>query len=62
VYVQYPDYDFIYHIYHKKLNEKPKIIINPEEHKTYIWRDPKEALKENLIQELDTCIKMFYEI
>lgn len=62
VYVQYPTYEFIYHIYHKKLKEQPQIKINPEEHKEYIWRSPQEALEENLIQELDTCIKIFYNL
>lgn len=62
VYVQYPTYEFIYHIYHKKLEEKPHIRINWEEHKEYIWRTPREALEENLIQELDTCIRMFYKL
>lgn len=60
VFVQYPSYEFIYHIYYKKLEEQPNIKINPEEHKNYIWRNPKKALEENLIQELDNCIKMFY--
>lgn len=62
VYIQYPSYEFIYHIYHKKLEEEPKIKINLEEHKKYIWRSPQMALDENLIQELDNCIKMFYSI
>lgn len=62
LYVQYPTYEFIYHIYYKKIKKNPKIKINPEEHKNFIWRNPHEALKENLIQDLDTCIKMFYKI
>jgi len=61
-YVKYPNYDYIYHIYHKKLEEKPKIIINPEEHKEYVWKTPKEALQENFIQDLDVCIRMFYNL
>jgi len=40
----------------------PDIIINSEEHKKYVWRTPEDALKENLIQDLDACIKMFYKI
>lgn len=60
VYVQFPTYEFVYHIYRKKINEQPYIVINPKEHKEYIWRTPSEALKENLIQELGTCIKIFY--
>jgi 8-oxo-dGTP pyrophosphatase MutT (NUDIX family) len=62
VYVQYPTYDFIYHMYHKKLEYTPSIIINPEEHKKYMWLPPQKALEQNLIQDLDACIKMFYQI
>ena len=62
VYVQYPTYEFIYHMYHKKLDYKPEITINPEEHKKYMWQHPQKALEQNLIQDLDACIKMFYEI
>jgi 8-oxo-dGTP pyrophosphatase MutT (NUDIX family) len=62
VYVKYPTYDFIYYIYSKFLDKEPKIKINIEEHKKHIWETPKNALNQNLIQELDTCIKMFYKI
>ncbi|HRX63689.1 MAG TPA: NUDIX hydrolase [Candidatus Absconditabacterales bacterium] len=62
VYVKYPTYDFVYYIYHKKLIEKPRIKIDKKEHKKYIWKNPEEALKENLIQDLDNCIKLFYNV
>ncbi len=62
VYVKYPTYDFIYHMYHAKLEEQPQVKINLEEHKSFVWKNPSEALEEELIQDLDTCIKMFYKI
>ncbi len=62
VYVKYPTYDFVYHMYHAILEKQPEIKINPEEHKKFIWKNPLEALKESLIQDLDTCIKMYYKI
>ncbi len=62
VYVKYPSYDFIYHIYHTNLIEQPEIKINLEEHKSYIRRSPIDALKEDLIQDLNVCINMFYKI
>jgi len=49
-------------MYSTKLKYEPEIKINPEEHKSYIWRKPIDALKENLIEDLDVCIKMFYKI
>ena len=60
VYVKYDNYDFIYHIFHSKLDILPEIIINPDEHKSYIWRNPRESLEENLIEDEDECIKLFY--
>lgn len=62
VYVKYTNYDFIYHMYSTKLQQEPEIKINLEEHKSYIRKTPIEALRENLIEDLDVCIKMFYNI
>jgi len=60
VYVKYENYDFIYHIFHSKLDKLPQIIINPDEHKSYIWRSPELSLYEDLIEDEDECIKLFY--
>lgn len=60
VFVKYPDKDFIYHMFAKRFKEKPPVIINPEEHKAYLRIDRKEALKLDLIQDLDECIRMVY--
>ena len=60
LYVQYPTYDFVYHIYHKKLDQRPEVKINLEEHKNHTWKTPKEALNEKLIPDEDVCIKLFY--
>ena len=62
VYVKYPDFDFIYHIFHIKLNQKPNITINSNEHKDFKWTSPRNALEMPLIQDLEPCIKLFYEI
>ena len=62
VYVKYPDYNFVYNIYHTKLDEKQKIIINNKEHKDFKWISPKNALDMSLIQDLDACIKLFYKL
>ncbi|MBU1252175.1 MAG: NUDIX hydrolase [Nanoarchaeota archaeon] len=61
VYVKYPGYDFVYHIFHACLDHKRKVSINPKEHKDFKWTSPKNALKMPLIQDLDTCIKLFYD-
>ena len=62
VFVRYPQYDFIYHIYHTKLCQKQKIVISPNEHKDFKWVSPKNALSMNLITDEDSCIKLFYKI
>lgn len=62
VFVQYPEYDFLYYIFHIKSNGKGKVRINPEEHQGFKWIDPSEALGLPLIQDLDACIRMVYGI
>jgi len=62
IYVKYPAYHFVYHIFYTKLNYLPKIIISSLEHKEYKFFTPKEALKLNLIPDLDNCIKLFFKI
>ncbi len=62
LFVRYPDYDFIYHMYSKRFTERPEVKINPKEHKNYIRKTPQEALKMDLIRDLDECIKLFYDV
>ena len=62
VYVRYPAYDFVYHIFHSKLEGKKEVKINPDEHKEFRWAHPENALGFPLIQDLDACIRLFYKI
>jgi len=62
VYVKYPEYDFIYYIFHAKLDKMPKIKINNSEHKEFIWKYPKDTLNFKVIRDLDNCIKLFYKL
>ncbi|MEK7641882.1 MAG: NUDIX domain-containing protein [Patescibacteria group bacterium] len=59
VYVKYPDKDFVFHMFHFPLKEKPVITIN-DESKAFTWMKPAEALNLNLIQDEDACINLFY--
>jgi len=61
-YVRHSGYDLIYHTYHMKVPEKPKLNLNLNEHKDFVWIKPKEALNLNLIEDEDMCIKWFYNI
>lgn len=60
LYVRYPEYDFVYHIFHLRLNKPQNIKINSNEHKGFVWIEPRNALKLNLIGDLGKCIKLFY--
>lgn len=62
VYIQHATFDYVYHMYHKKFDTKPEIVINPYEHKKHLWISPKNALEEALMEDEDACIKMFYGI
>jgi len=61
-FVSYLDFDFIYHIFHCKLENKPNVKINLDEHKAHLWEYPNQALNLPLIQDEDECIKRFYGI
>ena len=61
-YSRYPEFDYIYHVYHLLLKEKPIINLNLKEDKDHKWITPVDALKLNLIQDEDMCIKWFYNI
>lgn len=62
VFVTYPEYDFMYHIFHTKLSEKRNVLISEHEHKAFTWVTPDEALTFPLIKDEDLCIKLFYSL
>ncbi len=62
VYVKYPDYDFIYHIYNYHLLRKFDVVIDLSAHKNFKWVTPQEALNMDFIQDLDACIAIQYGI
>jgi 8-oxo-dGTP diphosphatase len=62
VYVKYPDYDQIFHVFHTRLDNKESVTTNPDEHKDYKWISPQEALDLPLIRDLKAVIKLFYKI
>lgn len=62
IYVKFPTYDFVYHMFDTKLANQPTVSINNIEHKDFTWVTIAEALKMPLIPDLDKCIKLFYEL
>lgn len=61
VFVRYPDYDFVYHMYHAELNQRQDVVISQQEHKDFKWISPEKALEMDLIEDLDVCITLFYQ-
>lgn len=62
IYVQYDDYDFIYHMFHMEFKTKPEIKISEEEHQKAEWKTPIDAFGLPLIEDLDACIKLFFNL
>jgi len=60
VYVRYPEYDFVYDMFRAPFGQEPEITLNLGEHKDSRWASPYEALRMNLVQDEDVCIKLLY--
>ncbi|MBI2474241.1 MAG: NUDIX hydrolase [Candidatus Taylorbacteria bacterium] len=61
-FVKYPEYDFVYHIFHLLLSEAAPIKTDEAEHSDWTWIEPREAVKLPLIGDLDECLKIFYGV
>lgn len=62
VYVRYDDYDFIYHMFSAKLNNKEEIALSASEHKEMRWVKVQDAFSLPLIEDLDECLKLFFNM
>ena len=60
VYVRYPDYDFVFHIFHTAIDRRPDVIINHDEHKDFRWVTPDEAYEIGMVLDGDQCVELFY--
>ncbi len=49
-------------MYRKIFTEEPDVHINLEEHKGFSREKLSEALKKDLIQDLDECIRLVYNV
>jgi 8-oxo-dGTP pyrophosphatase MutT (NUDIX family) len=59
-YTRFTAYDFTYHQFFVSLSHEPKVQINPQEHKAFLWITPQEALSLPLIEDLPEIIKLRY--
>jgi 8-oxo-dGTP diphosphatase len=62
VFVEYPEYGFVFHMYKFKLKDYFEVKINEKDHKSFKWVSPKEALTIDLIPDLGSCIKLAYNL
>lgn len=60
VYVKYPKTDFVFHMFDVLLSRNPIVVVNPQEHKGYVWLTPEQALQLPLVRDMDACIKMYF--
>lgn len=60
VYVKYPEYHFVYHMFWTQMKEKSGVVLSESEHKDYRWIPPNKALELDLVRDLDRCIKLYY--
>jgi len=59
-FVRHENIDFLFYVFSTKLNEKPKIILEPLEHCEYSWFTPKEALQIDLVKDEHIPISDFF--
>ncbi len=62
VFVRNNGFDFAYHAFKTLLPTKPDIHLSPTEHQGYVWKTPEEALKLDLIHDLDECIRFQFKM
>lgn len=60
VYIKFPEYHFVYHMFRARLDKKPQIILSADEHTAFRWTSPQAALKLPLVKDLDRCINLIY--
>ncbi len=60
LYVRYPTYEFVYHMYRMDAPDGFEVTINPKEHRDFKWVAPEESLDMPLIRELDSCVRISF--
>ncbi|MEI7750314.1 MAG: NUDIX hydrolase [Candidatus Moraniibacteriota bacterium] len=62
LFVRYETYSFVYHMFRTVAPNDFEVLINPEEHQAYRWVTPSDALSLSLIPELDSCVRLTYDV
>ncbi len=61
VYTRFPEFDFTFHIYKAKIRSTAEIIVNPKEHKAFLWANPDKLDGLNLMEDVEEYIKLYYD-
>jgi len=62
LFVRYETYSFVYHMFRTNAPDGFIVLTNPEEHQDHRWVTPEEALCLPLIPELDSCVRLTYDV
>ncbi len=62
VFIRYPTVDFIYHMFEHRMEDRPSVNIDPNEHVEYRWLSLQDALTLPLIPGEDECIDYVYGV
>lgn len=62
LFVRYPEYDFVYHVFQLTLRRKISVVLNPVEHQESRWVSPRDALELALVREMDWVVRDFFGI
>jgi len=60
VYVRFPKYDFVCHVFILRLKQQHDPVLRLDEHTAYAWFTPTEALTKPLIQDEDAVMGLIY--
>ena len=60
LFVRYPEYDFVYHMYSLELTHPHEVVLEEVAHKAFTWVTPSEAITFDLVGDMETCIKLHY--
>jgi len=60
--VRYPEFDFIFHLFNTKTNERKKLVLNEKEHHIVRWIKPTELLGKKLMPAFKEFLFEFYNI
>lgn len=61
VYIESGELQYVYHMFRALLTKRPIPHLKIDEHIAYEWKNPKDALKMDLIPNMDTCIQLVYK-